>query len=245
MLSGLFHRHFFLGCLIIFLGPTLAAQVSDETEREFYQVRNSYNNSYGSDYNLLNGRQYNLLYSSVSHPFYQSEGYRPGNLSLNGEDYKGIPLNYDIYKQQLILQYTTYSGQSNQLVLNNELIDGFGVEGKVFRKITLPAAGSRFFQVVSTGDIACFLYWEKKLFQSSSTSNTPYRYSKPSRDIYLYKTGEMYPIGGRSSFLALFDEAAWKEIKSFLRREKIHFRSASDETLGRLMDYCNHLTGKE
>lgn len=201
-------------------------------------MRDYYNRSYGSDYNLLNGRQYNLLYSSVSHPFFNSDRYRPGTLVLNTASYAGIPINYDIYKQQVVLQYTTYTGQPNQLVLNPELLDRFGLDGKEFIKLTFPGTGSSFYQVVRSGEISCYLHWEKKLFQSSTSSNTPYKYTKQFRKVYVVKEGQLFPVGNRASFTGLFDKVHEKEISRYLRREKIRLGKASDQSLGLLMDYC-------
>lgn len=228
-------------CLIASACVTLYSQVRYQDIEEFHQIKDHVDRIQGSDINLLNGRSYYLLYSSISHPFLDSDRYRPGDIELNGEHYQDIPINYDICNQQIILQYSRFTGQTRHLVLNNEFIDQFSIEGKRFCKLKFPATGSLFFQVVRSGTISCYLYWYKKLFKTSTSNNTPFKYSEAFREVYFYKSGELHPIKNRSSFTDLFDPAYEKEINHFLRSEKIRFKKASDESLGKLVDFCTDL----
>jgi hypothetical protein len=234
--------HLFLLSILsvnFFLDKALSAQVSSESEKGFYELKEYFDSLNGPDYNLLNGRQYELPYSGTSHPYFNTDRYRPGNLILNGEAYDSVTINYDIADQQVILQVPgSGSGQGIRIVLNRELIDHFKIDGLTFRKMFFPETGSSFFQVICTGDISCFLLWEKKLNRSTYSGNTSYKYSKQSREIYLQREGRLYVVGSRSSFTGIFDEAYRKEIKKFLRREKIRFRNASDEKLRDLINFC-------
>ena len=223
------------------LNDALRAQHSQVSEKGFYELKENFDQLNGPDYKLLNGRQYNLLNSGNSHPYFNTDSYRPGSLVLNGESYDGIIINYDIYDQQLILQYPGNSGQDLKVVLNREMIDHFQIDGLSFRLMSSPESGSSFFQVLSSGDMSCFLLWKKTLYRSTASGNINYKYSKQSREIYLQREGRLYVVRSRSSFTSIYDEAYRKEIKEFLRREKINFRNASDEKLGELMDFCMDL----
>jgi len=223
------------------LNGVLSAQHSQVYEKEFYELKENFDQLNGPDYTLLNGRQYVLLNSGNSHPYFNTDAYRPGSLVLNGESYDDIMINYDIDDQLLILQYPGNSGQDLKVVLNREMIDHFQIDGLSFRLMSSPESGSSFFQVLSSGDISCFLLWKKTLFRSTASGTTSYKYSKQSREVYLQKEGRLYVVKSSSSFTSVFDEAYRKEIKEFLRREKINFRNASDEKLGELMDFCMDL----
>jgi len=227
--------------LNFFLNKTLSAQPIYVSEKEFYELKENFDHLNGPDYNLLNGRQYDLPYSGISHPYFNTDRYRPGSLLLNGEAYDSVTINYDIFDQQVILQYPGSSGQNIKVVLNRELIDRFTIDGLSFRLMSFPETGSSFFQVVSSGDISCFLRWEKTLSRSTVSGNTSYKYSKQSREIYLQRGGQLYVVRSRSSFTGIFDEAYQKEIKGFLHREKIRFRNASEKKLGDLMNFCIEL----
>ena len=218
------------------------AQHRDASEKGFYELKEHFDQLNGPDYTLLNGRQYNLPYTGTSHPYFNSERYRSGSIMLNGEGYDSVLINYDIYDQQLILQVPgNISGQYMKVVLNRELIDHFKIDGRMFRLMAFPETGTSFFQLVSSGDISCLLHWKKKLYRSPSSGITGNKYLKQSRTIYLQKEDQLFPVNNRSSFTAIFDEAYREEIKGFLRREKIRFRSASEKKLGELMNFCIEL----
>lgn len=238
MSSGSNYRYYYLICLMAFLVNALDAQVIFISKNDLFDIREYYDRSYGSDYNLLNGRLYDLPYSPNTHPFLDSDRFRPGSIRLSEEDYTGIPINYNIHDQQVVLQYLSNSGFTRRLILNSELIESFQLDGKLFRKMTFPETGTMFFQVVRTGEISCYLYWEKKLNKTSSSFDTPYNYSKQTRRVYIYKKGQLYPISNRSSFTSLFNQAHMKEIELYLKREKIRFKSATEESLSDLIDFC-------
>jgi hypothetical protein len=228
--------------LNLFLAQSLSAQHTDVTEKGFYELKEVFDYLNGPDYNLLNGRQYDRLNSGTSHPFFNTDRYRAGTVVLNGETYDSILINYDIYDQQVILQVPGWiSDLNNKVVLNRERIDHFQIDGKKFRKMSSPGTGTSFFQVMSSGGISCYLLWTKKLYRSSTASNARIRYLKQSREIYLQREDRLFRIKNRASFAGFFDEAYRKEIKEFLRREKISFRDASDEQLGELMSFCIEL----
>ena len=227
--------------LNFFLNRALSAQQIYVSEKGFYELKENFDHLNGPDYNLLNGRQYDLLNSGKSHPFFKTDRYRPGSLLLNGETYDSITINYDIFDQQLTLQYPGNSGQDLKVVLNREMIDHFQIDGLTFRLMSFPETGSSFFQVLSSGDMSCFLLWKKTLSRSTLSGNTSYKYSKQSREVYLQREDRLYVVRSRSSFTSIYDEAYRKEIKEFLRREKIRFRNASDEKLGELMNFCIEL----
>jgi len=229
-----------------FQNKTLSAQVSSAAEKGFYELKEYFDQRYGPDYNLLNGREYDFPYAGISHPYFNTDLYRPGSLLLNGVAYDSVPINYDIVDQQVILEVIlqhpgSFFGQTIKVALNTESIDHFKIDGLTFRLMPFPETGSSFFQVVSSGDIGCFLLWKKTLHRSVYSGSTRYTYSKQSREIYLQRKGQLYVVRSRSSFTSLFDETCQQEIKGFLRREKIRFRNASAEKLGDLINFCTGL----
>jgi len=221
------------------LNGALSAQVNYVSEEGFYELKEIFDYLNGPDYNLLNGRQFYLPYAGTSHPYFNTDRYRPGSLLLNGEAYDSVTINYDIYDQQVILQVPDWiSGPNDKIVLNREMIGCFQIDGRTFRLMSFPETGTSFFQVLSSGEISCYLLWKKKLYRSSSSGNARLKYLKQSRRIYLQKEDQLLHVKNMSSFTGIFDEAYQKEIKGYLRREKIRFRSATDEELGDLMDFC-------
>ena len=232
------YHSIYLTCLVALLFGAVNAQVITKAEKTFLETKSYFDRSYGTNFNLLNGRQYYLVYSSNSHPFLYSDQYCPENLWINEVSYEGIPINYDIYTQKLILQYTSYSGETRQLILNEELIDRFFLNGKDFRRLSFPETGFRYFQVVTSGELSFYFLWRKTMFYSPTSNSTPYNYTKPSRKAYLYKSGQLHSIKSRSSFTNAFEKKYRRDINRFLRKEQINFRSSTDDHIIRLMEYC-------
>jgi len=227
--------------LNFFFHGELGAQQTNPSDKDFYELKELFDQVNGPDYTLLNGRQYEVLNSGNTHPFFKTEQYRPGSVVLEGEAYEGVTINYDIHDQQLILQYPVNSGQDLQIVLNRESIDRFQIDGLTFRRMPFPESGSAFFQVLYPGDLSCFLLWKKTLIRSTVSGTTRYTYSKQSREVYLQREGQLFQVKNASSFTGMFDDAYQKEIKAFLRREKIRFRDASEKELLELMNFCSNL----
>lgn len=238
MLLRLLYRYYHLIFLMAFPGVTLNAQDTRISESEFHEIKAYFDHSIDPDFNLMNGREYHLLYSATSHPYFDSDRYRFGSAGIKGKDFEQIPINFDICNQQVILQDPGSSGQVKQIVLNKEMVDYFILDGNMFRKMSFPETGTSFFQVVSEGEIACYLLWEKNLYRSTTSSTTPYKYSKQSRRIYIEKDSQLFYIRNRASFISVFDEANQNEISRFIRQEKIRFRSASGMNLDNLMKFC-------
>ena len=183
------------------LSKALNAQSVFVSENEFLELKEIFDYLNGPDYNLLNGRLIDLPYSIDSHPYFNTDSYRRGSLFLNGEAYDNVLINYDIFDQQVILQYPDrISGINNKVVLNREKIDCFKIDGLTFRLKSFPETGTSFFQVLSSGGISCYLLWTKKLYRSSSSGSARLKYLKQSRNIYLQKEDQLFHVKNKSSF---------------------------------------------
>lgn len=211
-----------------------------QTTKEFLQVRERFDRTYGPDYNLLNGRQYHLYYSSSSHPFFDSDQIRQGQVVLNGVVYEGIPINYDLYQQALILQYISHIGETRYLVLNREFVDEFHLDGKIFRKESFPGEKARYAQVIEADTLRFVIRWNKNMNFSGSVNETPYRYSNQSKLMFLGGTDTLHKVGSRSSFIEWFEDPQRTLIKQYMKEERIHLRHASDIELEKLLQFCNH-----
>lgn len=210
-----------------------------QNEEEILQVKERYDRTFGSDYNLLNGRQYSLLLSNTSHPFLSGELARPGRLVLNGTEYEGVLINYDLYQQAVILRFISHTGEIRYLVLNREAVDAFSLDGKVFRNIAFQGKEEQYMQVIEAEEKRFIISWNKNMNYSASMNQTPYNYSRPSRRIFLECGGEVHPVGSRSDFLDLFEEPHRAVIRQYLRKERIRFRSATDLQMSQLLEFCN------
>ena len=232
-------RIWFIFALMVIQGILASTLAFGQGEEAFNQEKARFDRTYGSDYNLLNGRQYFLLYSNTSDPFLNGELAWPGRLVLNGVEYEGVPINYDLYQQAVILQFQSFTGEIRYLVLNREAVDEFALYGKLFRKVALPGEDEKYVQVIEYGDARFVISWKKNMNYTASMGTAHYNYTKASRRIYLEVGGGIHPAGTKSAFLEALDESRRTPVKQFMRKERIRIGRASDRQLLQLLEFCD------
>lgn len=237
---SIFHYCLLIGLLNLLI-IRLNAQNSDQAAAEFYQLKDYFDRSYSEDYNLLNGKKfYRLYYNTIGHPFFNLDEFRKGSLLINGTRYEDVLIQYDIYNQQVILEKNDQKGQIEQIILTREFIGEFTLDGKLFRRMSFPETGPRFFQVVNAREVSCLLFWDKNMSIEGSTFTT--HFTEQKGDIYLLVSGQLYQIKNTASFIEIFGEQFSREIKRYKRRHKVSFRKVSDEGLRQLVNYCISLS---
>lgn len=211
------------------------------TDSTISKLKSFVNQLYGADYQLINGIRYINLYPSADgHPYIGEDRFYRAKLGINKRIYNNVEIKYDICNQKVILQYPHFSGNTDKIILNNEFIDEFEIDGRLFRKYTFNDVVPRFCQVVAQGNIDCIYYWNKELLKGLSASSF-FTYSPEIKTSYLVIDHKLYPFRGRKSFVKLFPSKYHKEIISFLKSNNIWFRDANDTSIQHLMVYCNKL----
>ncbi len=203
-------------------------------DSNIHRWKKYFDQSYGPDYNLINGIKYLYLYSSVTgHPFFGENQFYTGSLVIANREYQDIYLKYDIYNQDMILQYSPFIGGTDQILLKNEFISEFKIDGKLFRKYSFSETSTRFYQVVTSGKIYCLYLWEKELNFSTLSS---YNFSPQKKKSYIVKNSKLYRFKSKKQFRKLFPVQHQKKIKQFIRNNKIRLKNASDDTMRRLLE---------
>ncbi len=235
-------KYFFLLFICFYSGAAKnhAQTIYDSTiynwEKYFYL-------SYGPDYNLINGIKYLNLYPTViGHPFFGENQFYTGRLVIADREYQDVYLKYDIYNQNIILRYSRVAGGTAQILLHNEFIHEFKIDGKRFRKYSFSETGTRFYQVVTSGKLYCLYHWEKVLNYSPTSTSSLYNFTPQKKEAYIVMNGKLYRFKSKKQFLKLFPVQHQKEIKQFIRNNKILLKNESDGNMRRLLEFCNQLT---
>jgi hypothetical protein len=224
---------------------SIFAQSERTIDSTLLNWKSYFENLYGLDYNLINGRRYVNLYSTADgHPFLGENSFYRGNIIINNKSYKDVEIKYDICNQEILLQYKYFSGNTDIIILVEKFIDGFEMDGRLFRKYNFPETGPRFYQVVSQGNFFCLYYWKKE-FNKGLSAHSFFAYSPEKHLSYLVIDNKIYHFKGRKSFLKLFPQKYNNDIKLFLRSNKLWIRNASDTQIRQLMDFCNELISQK
>jgi hypothetical protein len=234
-------RHLCFAFLILSNLQFIYAQLTGTTDSTVLNWKSFFNQSYGTDYNLVNGIRYiNKYPSAEGHPFLGEDRFYRGKLVINNQIYPDMELKYDLCNQEIILQYPYFTGSTDKIILIKDFIDEFELDGKLFRKYTFPETAPRFYQVVTQGDIYCLYFWQKDLLKGSTVEYF-YKYSPEKKVSYLVIDHRLFPFKGRKSFVNLFPAIYHAEILLYIKSNNIRLKDPDEIKIRQLLAYCNEL----
>ena len=246
--AWLFFHFILLASLLFFtfISPCINAQEKSLTHQDDLQLLISKADSIlGADDELINGVIYiqeNLFASG--HPFFQSSEWQSGSVTVNGEKHDGLFLKYNINTDELILRAERKRGGTPVITLNNEFIDDFYMGDRYFvNSMSFEVKGIQtdFVEQVYLGSFAFYVSY-LKLFKNDYNNKTPYgSYAKTTVSYYLLQNDVITNIASKKALFNHF-EPYKKDIKKFMKRNKIKYNKASSGQLRDLMQYCDQLT---
>jgi len=227
---------------ILLIPFSLYSQDKNSLTKDHYQkLFEQIQNQYGPDQTLLNGIFYQYPYRNAKgHPFFYENRFYHGNLVFKNILYKNLELKFDIFNQQLILNYI-FNVNQTQLILPTEFISSFNIEGKQFKTVHLKEMGIAIYQVLGLNDsIQCLYQWSKQRIESDHLGQILlYKFSFEKRRTFLFIDGELHRYIGNRSFLKVFPENNRQQIKKYLKSNKIEVRNSNDNIIETLMEYCS------
>lgn len=227
---------------VICFSDSLSAQKPGYTDAVFNEWKEFFDQSYGADFELVNGIKYVYPFFNPSdHPFLGEDRFYTGYAVINGRQYPDIKIKYDICIQRIILNHAFYSGEKEQIILNNEFIDAFELDGKLFRKYSFPETGTKFLQVIESGELCCLYFWEKKFNDLPASIRNANSFSPLKKKTYLLLNKKIWPFNTKRSFLKIFPKEHQKQINQFIRTNKIWLKEAPDNMMFQLINYCDKL----
>lgn len=237
------NKKILLEIILIILSTLKAFSQVENQDNDFVQssIRNAYdeyNEGRREKLPIYKGRLYQNYRYHIGHPFFMVNDFSSADILYEGIVYNGIPAKYDLVKEQLIiLHFDNFS----QLVLENEGIKGFSLHGHDFKY--LYAEDSKlningFYEILYEGSIGCYKKNKKELKKADSKSSAgilQIEIAESSR-YFLFKDGKYITFKGKPSLLrALKDKR--KEIKKYLKDNKIRFKTDPDEAVKNIASY--------
>ena len=188
--------------------------------------------AYGQDQELVNGKQYYDHHPrSLGHPYLLDGFVHQGSVNIRGVTYFNVWLRYDIYNQQVEVEYTTMGGADNQVVLVNDRLKEFSMAQYVFRNLSILGEEKRIYQVIGTERMICYISCEKKLIPRVGDAKFTGQFTPSKRRYLLELDGEISEFQSKRDFVKLFPEEHKKAIKRLVRQNHMQFRIASPEQL--------------
>lgn len=176
-------------------------------------------------------------------PFYLSKEWHTGDVTFEGVWYSGLPLQYDVFKDQLVLQSPD---KMYRIALAMDKVTRFtlGENHSFIRIIKKDSLG--------TGNLATGYYEllvEGKatlLARRTKVVNVPTepgmsRNFRETDSYYIKKDGAYFPVRSRKSILnALSDQKA--ALKKYIRQEHISYRDGREESIVTILRYYDQIS---
>ena len=191
--------------------------------------------AFGMDQELVNGSQYyNRHLQAAGHPYFMENSYRNASVSIRGRLFDDVSLKYDVYYQQVLLEYTSFSGAPNQVILVNEHLDYFTLGNYLFEQRE-GMQGLSFYQKIETSSFTCYVHWRKRLDPVKQQANITEQFSAERRSFSILVDGEELSLSNKKRFLSCFDPLMQKDLKRVLRERHFSFRRSSPGVIVRTM----------
>ena len=117
-----------------------------------------------------------------------------------------IWLKYDIYSQQIEVEYQTINGADNQVILVSDRVNEFYIGSYYFKKLKLVEEqegeldDEQFYQIIGGGRLVWYIRWEKKLVPISGDPRFIEEFTSPKRDYLLELDGSVHPFSSKKKF---------------------------------------------
>jgi hypothetical protein len=197
---------------------------------------------YGLDQTLCNGKKYSYKApaGTKGNPYFLSPIFLDGTVTLRGNCYREVFLNYDIYNQLLLLRYKDETGSATTIEVSKAWLTSFSLGEKHFEYLDLEKQ-PRFFQVMGSGPLRILYHWRKTLDVDVAIGTNYLLFSGAIRDPYVLMDGQLKPFNTKRSLIRLFDPSLKPEIKTYIRKNKVRMKKASDREMEALIMHIGKL----
>lgn len=188
---------------------------------------------------LFSRRQIRQVISTSPAP-----GFEIGSATIRGKTYNNLMLNYDIFNQQLILEYKNIIGAANLIIISDAWLESFSYNGLNFEIISSQDTLKRIFQVLGLGSNRILYYWKKNLKLDGLQGSKNYIFFAEKKEMNLYSDNRVLRFWNNRTFCSLFDSEKKIAIKEFLHKNHVNVKKAPDHSMTELILYCNTLFKK-
>jgi hypothetical protein len=246
----------FTKCILLFLAvlliKTTAWAQSPVDSSSNYQINPAYANivtdfykKIGSESRLYNGILYDFYDPTIiDNAYFENVNtWSKGSVIYDGYVYNNASLLYDLYTDQLVM---LFYNKFLKIALITEKIRSFDLLDHHFIYLKNDPSNPNslntgFYANLYEGKIKVFARYSKSIQHSSNISGTITSTFTPNTDYYIFKDGKYYKTNGQGSFLDVLKNHK-KEIKQFLKNNKIIFKTSPELSMTAIAAYYDSLT---
>jgi hypothetical protein len=236
----------FLLCCLVFVKMAGAQELTNDTLTNSLNISypvKLYFNAVGENAHIYNGYEYFTPDRNIKgSPYYLSDSPWPADVIYDDSYYKNIPILYDVVKDEVVINRL---GQNFKISLVNDKLKSFRLRSHEFIRVSVDSVNGNqlatgFYDRLYNGKTIVLAKRRTRLQETYVYSQISYEYIR--QDIYyLIVAGQVVQVDSKSSVLKLFNSKK-SEIKAFIRKNKLNFKSDFEKTLVAVSAYYDQLT---
>jgi hypothetical protein len=236
----------FLLCLVFVKTAGAQELTTDSLTNSLYDSYpvKLYFNSVGENAHIYTGYEYFTPDRNIKgSPYYLSDSPWPADLIYDDSYYRNIPVLYDVVKDEVVINRL---GQNFKISLITDKLKSFTIRRHEFIRISRDSSNgveltTGFYDRLYNGKTIVLAKRRTRLQETYVYSQIIYEYIR--QDIYyVVVSGQATEVNSKSSVLKLFNSKK-SEIKTFIRKNKLNFKSDFEKTLVAVSAYYDQLTG--
>jgi hypothetical protein len=221
----------------------------NQTDSAFYQsaVSNTIHlfHQLSSDQSgLYNGSEYpgyDFQFKKGS-PFFLTDRFTRADILYDGILYKDVSILYDDLKDILVLEDSLYPIQ-----LHSRRVAEFNISGHHFMRpekndLNNSISDQQFYELLFDGKISIFKKQVKTIVQDISANEGVEKSIVESDNYYIKRHGVFNLIRDQNDLIRVLNDRE-KEIRDFLKKNKLKFRKNKENTLLQVAGYYEQITG--
>jgi hypothetical protein len=197
---------------------------------------------YGHNALLYNGTKYAFYVPSRTggHQFLASPDFVPGTVTMKGVLFEVPGINYDVYNQEVLLQFENAAGGQEVIALTQAWIDRFYIGEKRFEILEVDGT-HQICQVLSSGNLKVIYHWSKTLKLNMQYGSRDFIFSAALRDSYIMTGNYWLEFRNNKTFVKAFGPELQPEIRRSLKQLKINVKRSTDTAMLGLLVQCEEL----
>lgn len=190
--------------------------------------------------NLVQGRFYSPHYPGILGSQFLTESWIEGDFRLWDKDYLGMPLTFDLYTNDLILLYKT-KVTLHFIRLDKKQVQQFRMGQQYFINTSFSSYKNMglqegYYEVILEDKLSFLI----KRQLDKKTNNAIYSFIRNDKK-YLILEGRSHLCSNKKSLLKAVGKQYKKQLKTFLKKNKIYLKKASDEEWTKVVIYLNEV----
>jgi hypothetical protein len=202
------------------------------------------NELYSNSKNIINGTKWIYELKYLGSPLLTEKYWPKADIVYNGVHYIGIQMNYNVYKNEIIIYYPE-KGNERYVVISNKYLSGFSFfDSETDRKhsyeyIELPGfKGKALYENASIGKTSFFIK-PMKTIEVRSSGNGQGEFSSL-YEYYIDVGNGFKSFSSKSQFIKLLAKHS-TELKRFIRKNKLKINYKQPENIIPVLNYFDGL----